>query len=205
MRNRNWAAVVATLAIAIGALSYHAAQSQVGTVQATKRVNVTVESVADMPKVEMAVAVVHPLGENKVKGKVTFTQKEGGVEIVAELSGLTPGEHGFHVHEFGDCSMADGKCAGGHFNPTGAPHGGPDSAERHAGDLGNIKAGADGKATYKRLDKMVSLNGRNSVIGRSVIIHAKADDLKTQPSGDAGDRIGCGTIGIADPKMHAGH
>jgi Cu-Zn family superoxide dismutase len=153
----------------------------------------------------MAVAVVHPLGENKVKGKVTFTQKEGGVEIVAELTGLTPGEHGFHVHEFGDCSMADGKCAGGHFNPTGAPHGGPDSAERHAGDLGNIKAGADGKATYKRLDKMVSLNGRNSVIGRSVIIHAKADDLKTQPSGDAGDRIGCGTIGIADPKMHAGH
>jgi Cu-Zn family superoxide dismutase len=196
---------VATLAIVIGALSYHAARSQVGTVQATKRVNVTAEGGAGMPNVEMAVAVVHPLGENKVRGKVTFTHKDGGVEIVGEFSGLTPGEHGFHVHEFGDCSMADGKCAGGHFNPTGAPHGGPDSPERHAGDLGNIKAGADGKATYKRLDKMVSLNGRNSIIGRSVIIHAKADDLKTQPSGDAGDRIGCGTIGIADPKMHMGH
>jgi Cu-Zn family superoxide dismutase len=205
MRNRIWTAVVATLAIVIGALSYHAAQSQTGGLKATRQLESGALAHEEIPKVEMAVAVVHPLGENKVKGKVTFTQKEGGVEIVAELTGLTPGEHGFHVHEFGDCSMADGKCAGGHFNPTGAPHGGPDSAERHAGDLGNIKAGADGKATYKRLDKMVSLNGRNSVIGRSVIIHAKADDLKTQPSGDAGDRIGCGTIGIADPKMHAGH
>ena len=76
--------------------------------------------------------------------------KEDGVEIVAELTGLQPGEHGFHVHEFGDCSMADGKCAGGHFNPTGMPHAGPDDAKRHVGDLGNIKADATGKATYKR-------------------------------------------------------
>jgi Cu-Zn family superoxide dismutase len=152
-------------------------------------------------KVTHAVAVVHPLGDGKVKGKVTFTQKNGGVEIAAELSGLAPGEHGFHVHEFGDCSMADGTCAGGHFNPTGAPHGGPDDAKRHAGDFGNIKADDSGKATYKRLDKMVALNGKNSIIGRSVIVHAGRDDLKTQPSGDAGARVGCGVIGIADPKM----
>jgi Cu-Zn family superoxide dismutase len=197
-------ALVAAMAFALGGVTYYTAQSQ-GTLQATKKVNVTKTERADMPKVTMAVAVVHPLGENKVKGKVTFTQKDGGVEIVGEFSGLTPGEHGFHVHEFGDCSMADGKCAGGHFNPTGAPHGGPDSEHRHVGDLGNITAGADGKATYKRLDKLAALNGPHSVIGRSVILHAKADDLKSQPSGDAGDRIGCGTIGIADPKMHMGH
>jgi Cu-Zn family superoxide dismutase len=152
-------------------------------------------------KVTHAVAVVHPLGESKVQGKVTFTQKSGGVEIVAELTGLEPGEHGFHVHEFGDCSMADGTCAGGHFNPTGAPHGGPDDAKRHVGDLGNIMVDDSGKATYKRLDKLVALNGKNSIIGRSVIVHAGRDDLTTQPSGDAGARVGCGVIGIADPKM----
>jgi Cu-Zn family superoxide dismutase len=157
---------------------------------------------ADAPaKVTHAVAVVHPLGDSKVKGKVTFTQKNGGVEIVAELTGLEPGEHGFHVHEFGDCSMASGECAGGHFNPTGAPHAGPDDAQRHVGDLGNITVDDSGKATYKRVDKMVALNGKNSVIGRSVIVHAGRDDLKSQPSGDAGARVGCGVIGIADPKM----
>ncbi len=152
-------------------------------------------------KVTKAICVVQPLGESKVQGKVTFTQLEGGVEIVAELTGFAPGEHGFHVHEFGDCSMMDGTCAGGHFNPTGAPHGGPDSDKRHVGDLGNIKADASGKATYKRVDKLIALNGPNSIIGRSIIVHAKADDLKTQPSGDAGARVGCGVIGIADPKM----
>ncbi|MCC7474312.1 MAG: superoxide dismutase family protein [Pirellulales bacterium] len=164
------------------------------------------EAVAAVPAVTHAVAVVIPLGESKVKGKVTFTQVKGGVEIVAELTGLSPGDHGFHVHEFGDCSMADGKCAGGHFNPTGAPHAGPDSDQRHVGDLGNVTADAEGKALYKRVDKLITLSGPHSIIGRSVIVHAKLDDLTTQqPPGNAGDRIACGVIGIADPKMHAGH
>jgi superoxide dismutase, Cu-Zn family len=193
MRNRSWMAAVAGLAILVAGISYHTANSQV-----SKSNNVA--------KPTMAIAVVHGLGENKVKGKVTFTQKDGGVEIVGEFTGLSPGEHGFHVHEFGDCSMADGKCAGGHFNPTGMPHAGPDDAKRHVGDLGNIKADESGKATYKRVDKMVALSGPNSVIGRSVIVHAKPDDFKTQqPPGNAGDRIGCGTIGIADPKMQMAH
>lgn len=193
MRNRTWMAVVTCLTVVVAMASFRAAISQAVT---TKKVEH-----AGMAKVTKAVAVVHALGDHKVSGKVTFTQTEEGVEIVAELTGLHPGEHGFHVHEFGDCSMADGKCAGGHFNPTGAPHGGPDSAKRHVGDLGNIKADGEGKATYKRVDKLITLSGPHSVIGRSVIIHAKADDFKTQPTGDAGDRIGCGTIGIADPKM----
>ena len=194
MRNRTWQlAIVLGLGIAIlGMLNQvvvsqapeHAADHEHGSAKVTK-----------------AVAVVNPLGDSKVKGKVTFTQQEGGVEIVAELTGLAAGEHGFHIHEFGDCSMADGVCAGGHFNPTGAPHGGPDDAKRHAGDFGNIKADASGNATYKRIDKMIKLNGPDSIIGRSVIVHAGRDDLKTQPSGDAGARVGCGAIGIADPKM----
>ena len=148
-----------------------------------------------------AICMVHGLGDNKVDGKVTFTQVDGGVEIAAELTGLKPGKHGFHIHEFGDCSKMDGTCAGGHFNPDGKPHGGPDSAERHVGDFGNIEAGADGKATYKRVDKLITLSGAHSIIGRAIIVHEKEDDLKTQPSGDAGARIGCGVIGIADPKM----
>jgi len=152
-------------------------------------------------QVTKAIAVVHPLGDSKLSGTVVFTQQRGGVQVSAELSGLTPGEHGFHVHEFGDCSMASGECAGGHFNPTGAPHGGPDDERRHVGDLGNIEADQSGKATYNRVDKMISLNGPNSIIGRSVIVHAGRDDLQSQPSGDAGARVGCGVIGIADPKM----
>jgi len=152
-------------------------------------------------QVTKAVAVVHPLGDSKMAGKVVFTQQRGGVEIRAELTGLTPGEHGFHVHEFGDCSMASGECAGGHFNPTGAPHGAPNAEKRHVGDLGNITADESGKAAYHRIDKMIALHGERSIIGRSVIVHAGRDDLTSQPSGDAGARIGCGVIGIADPKM----
>jgi superoxide dismutase, Cu-Zn family len=151
-------------------------------------------------EVTKAIAVVHPLGDSKVAGKVVFTKVDGGVEIVAELSGLTPGEHGFHVHEFGDCSMADGKCAGGHFNPEGKDHGKPDAAVRHVGDFGNVKAGADGKASYKRVDKLITFSGPHSIIGRAIIIHAAPDDF-SQPVGNAGARIGCGVIGIADPKM----
>jgi len=152
-------------------------------------------------KVAFAVCMIHPLGDSNVKGKVTFTQVEGGVRVQAELTGLTPGEHGFHVHQYGDCAAMDGKCAGGHFNPTGAPHGGPESAERHVGDLGNITADASGKAVYDRVDKLLALNGPHSIIGRSIIVHAGRDDLTSQPSGDAGARVGCGVIGIADPSM----
>jgi Cu-Zn family superoxide dismutase len=110
------------------------------------------------------------------------------------------GKHGFHVHEFGDCSMADGVCAGGHFNPTGSPHGSPDAAKRHVGDFGNLTADESGKATYKRVDKLITFSGPNSIIGRSIIVHAAPDDF-SQPSGNAGARIGCGVIGIGDPKM----
>jgi Cu-Zn family superoxide dismutase len=150
--------------------------------------------------VTKAICVVHPLGDSKVTGKVVFTKVTDGIEIAAEISGLSPGDHGFHVHEFGDCSMADGVCAGGHFNPGGKPHGKPDAAERHAGDFGNLTADASGKATYKRVDKVATLNGPNSIIGRSIIVHAAPDDF-SQPTGNAGARVGCGVIGIADPKM----
>ena len=147
-----------------------------------------------------AVAVVRGFGDHPVKGIIHFTATADGVEIRGELSGLKPGKHGFHIHEFGDVSSADPKCHGGHFNPDKKKHGAPDAAERHVGDLGNITADGRGKAVIDMTDKLIALSGPHSIVGRAVIIHEKADDLKTQPTGDAGARIAGGVVGIADPQ-----
>ena len=145
-----------------------------------------------------AIAVLHPAGANKLSGTVTFTEVADGVQVHAEITGLTPGNHGFHVHEFGDCSAADATSSGAHFNPANKPHAGPDATERHVGDMGNVEADASGKAKLEYLDHQISLtNDQQSVIGRSVVVHAKADDLKSQPAGDSGARIACGVIGRA--------
>jgi len=145
-----------------------------------------------------AIAVLHPTAGNNVSGTVTFTEVADGVQVQADIMGLSPGKHGFHVHEFGDCSASDLASAGGHFNPTNKPHAGPDAAARHVGDMGNVEADASGTAKLNYVDHEISLtNDQRSVIGRSVIVHAKADDLKSQPAGDSGARIACGVIGRA--------
>ena len=146
-----------------------------------------------------AVAVLHPTKGSNVEGIVTFTKSGDEMKIVADVSGLTPGKHGFHIHEFGDCSSPDGTAAGGHFNPTNNPHAGHDVAQRHEGDMGNIEADSSGKAHLELTDNMMMMSGEKSIIGRSVIVHEKADDLKSQPTGDAGGRVACGVIGIAKP------
>lgn len=147
-----------------------------------------------------AIAVLNPTEGNDVRGRVTFTATDGGVRVVADLEGLGAETHGFHVHEFGDCSAPDASSAGDHFNPQNTPHGAPDApaAERHAGDLGNIEAGADGTARYDRTDTVLSLGGANSIVGKAVVVHAGRDDLTSQPSGDAGDRLACGVIEATD-------
>jgi superoxide dismutase, Cu-Zn family len=144
-----------------------------------------------------AVAVLHAASGGKVEGTVWFDPAPGGVKVKARVTGLTPGTHGFHVHEFGDCSAADFTSAGGHFNPMAQPHGAPQASARHVGDLGNIEAGADGVATLDWTDTQLAFEGHHGIVGRAVIVHAKADDLKTQPTGDAGGRLACGVIGIA--------
>jgi len=159
-------------------------------------------SAGQAPKMNMAaptkaVCVVHPLKDSQAHGILVFTQEGDKVAITGEIVGLTPGKHGFHVHEFGDCSSPDGMSAGGHFNPDKEKHGGPHAKERHVGDLGNIDAYASGKAVIKMTDTLVQLHGPHSVIGRAIIVHAKADDFTTQPTGDAGGRVGCGVIGVA--------
>lgn len=135
-----------------------------------------------------------------VKGTVEFKETDDGIEVTANIEGLKKGVHGFHIHEKGDCSAPDAKSAGGHFNPGGHKHGAPDAAEHHEGDLGNITAEKDGKGTATLTIKGVTLgDGDTSIVGKGFIIHAKADDLKSQPVGNAGDRVACGVITLDAP------
>jgi superoxide dismutase, Cu-Zn family len=145
-----------------------------------------------------AVAVLHPTEGNKVSGVVSFEGKDNSLEVVGEISGLTAGtKHGFHIHEYGDCSASNADSAGGHFNPGNMPHGGPQSDKRHVGDLGNVEADGNGNAKFRMVDSFMALEGHNSIVGRAVVVHAKPDDLATQPTGDAGARWACGVVGIA--------
>lgn len=152
-----------------------------------------------LAELKQAVAVLHPTANNKCHGVVHFTQEGDAVKVVADLEGLNPGQkHAFHIHQFGDCSGADGMSAGGHYNPEGHQHGLPDSPSHHAGDLGNVQADADGKAHYEITASNVTIAGaKNPILGRGVIVHAKVDD-GGQPVGNAGGRIACGVIGVAN-------
>jgi superoxide dismutase, Cu-Zn family len=144
-----------------------------------------------------AVCILYPTLGNKVTGTVRFTQVSGGIKVEADLQGLTKGKHGIHIHECGDCTAPDGTSAGGHFNPKTMSHGAPMDAMRHEGDMGNIEADEAGNAHLEYVDKTLSFDGDASIIGRSVIVHQNEDDMKTQPTGNAGPRIACGVIGIA--------
>ncbi|AEB11104.1 superoxide dismutase family protein [Marinithermus hydrothermalis] len=155
---------------------------------------------AASPTTTEALAPLAPTSGSSVQGTVRFTQTDQGLRIVAEVSGLEPNtQHGFHIHEVGDCSAPDASSAGGHYNPTASAHGSPDSPEHHAGDLGNLEAGEDGRARYERTMADLALEGGlASVLGLSVVVHANPDDLTTQPSGNAGPRVACGVIEAAE-------
>ena len=149
--------------------------------------------------VDSAVCVLWPVGNSGVTGTVSFTRHGKVVHIRGEIRGLTPGKHGFHVHEYGDLtSMNDGMSLGGHFNPTHKPHGRPTDQQRHEGDFGNVVANESGVATIDAEDPVVELNGPHSIIGRGLVVHAKEDKF-TQPVGDAGARVAVGVIGVAKP------
>lgn len=160
--------------------------------QANQQPQTAAKSETSTPKT--ANSTLNATTGHSATGTVTFTEQGKGVLISATFSGLTPGPHGFHIHAKGDCSSGDGKSAGGHFNPKGVDHGGPEADVRHIGDLGNIIADADGNASYNRLDSVVSLSGENSIVGKGMIVHAEEDDLTSQPTGAAGARVACGVI-----------
>lgn len=152
---------------------------------------------AEAPYVSKATANLKAAKGSEVSGTVTFTEVQGGVKIVGDFKGLKPGYHGFHIHEKGDCDSDDFMTAGGHFNPGNKKHGGPDAQERHAGDLGNLKALNDGTAHYERVDTVIKLNGPDTIVGRALMVHSDPDDFVTQPTGNAGGRLGCGVIQAA--------
>lgn len=144
-----------------------------------------------------AVAVLIPTKGSSVAGVITFTETPKGTRVQGEVSGLTPGKHGFHVHEYGDASSPDGKAAGSHFNPKKHEHGDPaKSTPRHVGDLGNLVADDSGKATYDLVLPHLPLHGAESIVGHGVVVHEKADDF-SQPVGNAGGRLAVGVIGVA--------
>lgn len=144
-----------------------------------------------------AVVSLKSAADMKVAGDLTLTAEAGGVHISGTINGLTPGtQHGFHIHETGDCSAPDFKSAGGHFNPGNKEHGNPGSAMHHAGDMMNLAVNDSGSATLDVTVPGVTLGdgGADDVMNRAIVIHAGPDDYTSQPAGDSGSRIACGVI-----------
>lgn len=169
----------------------------------------TLCAVADQPQSndQRAVAVVETTSvwqapQARVMGVLYFEAKGDTVMITGELKGLEPNSvHGFHIHQYGDFSKDDGTSAGGHFDPHGKPHADPSAEAHHAGDLGNVTADKDGIVKINMKADWLQIGvGPHGVVGRSVVVHADPDDLKSQPAGNAGPRIGVGVIGWASPK-----
>lgn len=120
----------------------------------------TQETTKQSETFQVATAYLNPTQGNNVRGTVTFTQVKDGVRVVADVTGLKPGQHGFHIHEKGDCSAPDASSAGGHFNPTQMPHGGPNMEKRHVGDLGNLMADGSGRARTNMVDRHLNCAGQ---------------------------------------------
>lgn len=136
-------------------------------------------------------------GHGEMIGEVTVTQTEEGVEIDGYMETLDEDPKGFHVHEYGECDPPVFESAGGHFNPKGHAHGGPDDPpeERHAGDLGNIEFDEEGVSEFSFVDDVTTLgSGTNDIVGKALIVHYEEDDLETDPTGDSGAGAGCGII-----------
>jgi len=151
----------------------------------------------DLGATGRAVAVLHPTRGNEVRGVVRFAETGEGVQVVAEAAGLSEGPHAYHVHLYGDCTAPDGTSAGTHFNFVGSSKAPPEDIERITGNLGELVAGDDGRARHEARVELASLVGPKSIVGRSVVVHARGNDPDSPPIGSAGPRLACGVIGIA--------
>jgi Cu-Zn family superoxide dismutase len=153
-----------------------------------------VEEAAPVEEMQELSIMLSPTEGNMAEGTLSVMAMGSGVHLTGAISGLPEGEHGFHVHETGDCSAPDGTSAGGHFNPEGVDHGLPGGEGKHLGDLGNIEANAEGMAEVSvHAGGFTMEEGPNSIVGRAVIVHADPDD-GGQPTGNAGARLACGVV-----------
>ncbi|PLW84005.1 superoxide dismutase family protein [Kineobactrum sediminis] len=150
------------------------------------------------PAITVAVAEISPTSNGNAEGTVRFRQpaEDAMMRVEVDLQGLEPGLHGFHIHEFGDCSAPDASSAGGHYNPRDTRHGSPDDEEHHVGDMGNIEADEDGKVSTELEFFHLTFTGPTSILDKAVVIHSQEDDFETQPTGNAGARVGCGVIRV---------
>lgn len=157
------------------------------------------QGMGDAPASLAATAELKPTQGNTTAGTLRFAPVDGGIRVTGQVTGLTPGEHGFHVHEKGDCSAPDASSAGGHFNPASTAHGRVGEGEHHAGDSDNITANGQGVASVDTLLQGVTLGDASGtdIVGKAVIVHADPDDYTTQPTGNAGGRLACGLIEAA--------
>lgn len=155
----------------------------------------------DHAPIAEATAVLAPTEGNATAGELHFSSHHGQISVTGTVTGLTPGgEHGFHVHEFGDCSAPDASSAGGHFNPFGVDHGRVGEAPHHVGDSDNIVANAEGVATFENvlIGGTIGDGGAADIVGKGVIVHAGSDDYVTQPTGDAGGRLACAVVALVE-------
>ncbi|WP_395848966.1 superoxide dismutase family protein [Cystobacter fuscus] len=142
-----------------------------------------------------AIATLDSRSDSLTTGKATFTESGDKVTLDLEVAGATPGQHGAHIHQTGDCTAADASSAGGHWNPAGVSHGAADPGH-HLGDLGNIEIGQDGRGTLKVTKQAWKIGDGSAqdVVGKALVIHAGQDDLATDPAGNSGGRVACGVI-----------
>ena len=168
-----------------------------GTQHGSETGEETQESTAAEEGPKTAVASISAASGSAVSGSATFTEEAGGVKMVLDVQGLTPGIHALHLHEIGDCSAEDASSAGGHWNPTDEAHGQRSHTDEfHRGDIVNLEAAADSTAHFEMVVEDWTIGGSedSNIIGKAVIIHDSPDDFTSQPSGAAGARVGCGVI-----------
>lgn len=149
---------------------------------------------------QQAIAIIGPASGSSLTGTAMFTQNGDTITLIVEVYNVSPGLHGVHIHETGDCSSPDGTSAGGHWNPTNVDHGKWGEGEFHLGDIGNITVGEDGTGTIELTTDLWEMGTGSDIdiVGKGIIVHADPDDFISQPSGNAGARIGCGVIVLAN-------
>jgi len=177
------------------ATSYNCKETKKDAQEGAEEMKEEATEMVQEAKAETIKFMMEPKSDSKVKGDVTFTEEGGNVSMIAMLSGLSEGEHAIHIHDKADCSSADGKSTGGHWNPTGTPHGKWGAAEGyHKGDIGNFMADAEGnaKVEFSTDEWCIGCDDENkNIVGKGVIVHQGVDDFTSQPSGDAGARVSC--------------